>query len=283
MAHFSIITDEFTQDLTTAISFAHTYGLEGLELRTLDNLPMESQGTKRLKEIASILKSEGLVVSDLAGSFNKCLYKDRQNEPEKFRRLLEAAEILESPFIRCFGFIEDDSVTKDMIAEAYKEPLEEAQQSGKLLLLEADPSVTTTNHRQLAELIEYIDHPCLKAIYDPGNDIYDPKGEIPYPDGYKAIQSHIAHVHIKDAVLGVNGAECVRIGTGLVDYPSLLKALSENGYDGFFSLETHYRSGRMISESQMQLPGGASFSEGGLLACEESMTSLIDLVHTYGR
>lgn len=277
----SIITDEMTQDLSVAVSFAHTYGLSALELRTIDDLPLEKLTERRLREIRHILTEEGLAVCDIAGSFYKCRYSERAGETEKLKRLIEAAFILESPSIRCFAFLSEESVNEEQIKEAYQGPLALMKDAEKLLLLEADPSVATTNHQALARLIEYLDHPSIGAIYDPGNDLYDPEGEIPYPDGFEAVKRHIKHVHIKDAVLTSQGPECVKIGTGRVNYRELIPALVKSGYDGYLSLETHYRAGRKISESQMKLPGGSRFSEGGLLACEESMEALNRLLEEF--
>ena len=62
----------------------------------------------------------------------------------------------------------------------------------------------------------------MGAIFDPGNDVYDELGEVPYPDGYNCVKGYIRHVHIKDAVKNAAGEpECVKIGTGLVRYPEL--------------------------------------------------------------
>ena len=67
----SIITDEFTQDLSEAIRFAKDFGLEGLELRTIDNLPLEELSAERLSEIDETVREAGLCICNLAGSFGK--------------------------------------------------------------------------------------------------------------------------------------------------------------------------------------------------------------------
>ena len=147
--------------------------------------------------------------------------------------------------------------------------------AGKQLLLESDPSVMTTNHRALRHLLDTINQPeWIGAIFDPGNDIYDPQGETPYPDGFLQIQPYVKHIHIKDAVLTPEGPTCVCIGTGQVDYAGILDALLASGYNGYLSLENHYRKGRTIDEAQMKRPGGADFSDGGAEAAAESMAAL---------
>ena len=157
-----------------------------------------------------------------------------------------------------------------------------AAPGGKTLLLEADPSVNTSNHAALARLVEAIGSPRVRAIFDPGNCLYDPLGETPYPDGYEAIRPFFAHVHIKDAVRAVPESFCVKVGTGQVGYPALLRRLAADGYAGWLSMETHYRLDSHLTEEQMRLPGGAGFSAGGAAATAESVAALKDILQKEG-
>ncbi|MBO4886848.1 MAG: sugar phosphate isomerase/epimerase [Firmicutes bacterium] len=270
----SVITDEFTQDLSEAIRFAKEYDLDALELRTIDDLPIEQLSENRLCEIGSLIHEAGLSVCNLAGSFGKCLYRDRENEKEKLEKLIRAAKILDVSYIRGFGFFSEDGPSIEEAAKALVDPVKRLEQEGITLLLEADPSVTTTNHRALRKLIERIDRPNVGAIYDPGNDIWDPQGEKPFPDGWNEVKTSTRHIHIKDARMTKDGAQAVKVGSGEVDFPSILKAVRDSGYEGFLSLETHYRVQGDLSEEQMKTPGGAAFSSGGWQACRESMEAL---------
>ena len=270
----SIITDEFTQDLSEAIRFAKDFGLEGLELRTIDNLPLEELSAERLSEIDETVREAGLCICNLAGSFGKCLYRDRIEQKAKLEKLAVAAKILHVRSIRGFGFFSDDAPELKLCAKALIEPVKRLEQEGIELLFEADPSVTTQNHCVLRRFLEIIDRPNAGAIYDPGNDIWDPEEEIPYPDGWNAVRPFVRHIHIKDARRTDEGPQAVKVGTGEVDFPSLLQAVKDSGYQGFLSLETHYRSTGDLSEEQMKRPGGAQFSLGGWQACRESMKML---------
>ncbi|MCI8632668.1 MAG: sugar phosphate isomerase/epimerase [Lachnospiraceae bacterium] len=274
----SIITDEITQDLSAAIRFAKAYHLQGVELRTVDNQPLEAFSEQRLKQMHAKLRQADLEVSNIAGSFYKCTYEQREAELDKLKRLMEAAHILGCSTIRGFAFFQEAHLCAEQIKEAFEVPVKLLEKEGMRLLLEADPSVFTTNHRQLRELLDFLHSPQLGAIYDPGNDIYDPQGECPYPQGWEAVAPYVAHIHIKDAVMGPEGPQCVRIGSGLVDYAGICQALTRCGYAGYLSLETHYRKGQAISEELMRLPGGNEFSEGGLEAAAESMEALQHLL-----
>lgn len=283
----SFITDEATQDFSAAVRFAKEYGFDGVELRSIDDTPIDMIPLDKIREYMAVLTENGLEVSNLASSFYKCELEDEnaiRDNIAKLERLCDIGDAMNCHTIRGFGFFKKESFSTALpkIVARFEEPLRILEKRGKRLLLEADPSIYTTNHRLLTELLKAIGSPLVGAIYDPGNDIYDPEGEIPYPDGYRFVSAHIGHVHIKDAVL-INGeAECVKIGTGLVDYPGLLQSLKADGYQGYCSLETHYRINANISEELMRLPQGAAFSAGGMEATAESAESFRELVRIYG-
>lgn len=275
----SFITDEATQSLPEAAAFAKANGLDGVELRSVDDTPVDMAGRDTLLSWRELLDENGLAVSNLASSFFKCSESQAEvsDNLRKLERLCDAADILGCGTIRGFAFFappEGPRVT-ECVLSLFDAPLRLLEARGKRLLLEADPSVNTTNHRALADLIAALDNPTVGAIYDPGNDIYDPLGEAPYPDGYEAVRPYLAHVHIKDALRGPDGQpECVRVGSGWVDYLALLRALLSDGYTGWLSLETHYRINAALTEEQMRLPQGSAFSQGGLAATEESAAAL---------
>lgn len=285
MRKLAFITDEATQDLREAIAFAREYGLTGVELRSVDDTPIDRIPTETLKEYRHLLDEAGLTVCNLASSFFKCLPGEAEPELDKLRRLCDAADILGCDTIRGFAFFAGDTgpaITDEIIA-AFSPALSLLKKRGKTLLLESDPSVNTHNHVLLADFLRRLDSDVVGAIYDPGNDIYDAHREIPYPHGYESIKPWLRHVHIKDARRDEKDEPyCVCIGTGWVDYPGLLAALKRDGYDGWFSLETHYRVGSVISEELMARPGGAAFTEGGMAATAESALALCRLMEEAG-
>lgn len=282
----SFITDEAAQSFEDAVAFAVKYGLQGLELRSVENLPIDQLKTETLTDFKRRLDEKGLQVCSIAGSFYKCSRLDAkavQEECEKLKRLCAAADILDCPVIRGFSFWQEGGCAPAQeLAPFYEEPARILHQWGKRLLLEADPSVNTTNHGALAELLRLLDGKVFGAIYDPGNDIYDPQGEIPYPDGYDAIAPYLGHIHIKDAVLQEGRPQCVKIGTGLVDYPGIFSRLKADKYDGWLSLETHYRKTKELSEEQLRRPQGADFTAGGWEATAESAEALKELLAQAG-
>ena len=83
-----------------------------------------------------------------------------------------------------------------------------------------------------ARILAAVDHPRLRAIWDPGNDFVS--GGVPYPDGYRAILPYLLHVHVKDAAVvddATGLTSWAPIGSGSVDYAGQVDALRRDGYD----------------------------------------------------
>lgn len=171
----------------------------------------------------------------------------------------------------------------ERVLKAFESSAEILKRYGKRLLIEADPSVTTTNHRAVADLLKQLDSQVFGAIYDPGNDLFDPLKELPFPDGYQAVKPYLVHIHIKDAVFDKSGEPvCVAPGSGKVGYQELLKQLKVDGYNSWLSLEPHYRKDIRLTEAQMRMPQGTAFSEGGEEAVVESILALRKMLEAMG-
>ena len=280
----SYITDEATQDFDQAVRFAQEQGFSGLELRSASDLPVDSIPAEQLAQWKKLLDREGLQVPDIAGSFLKCDLGDPMQmaeEMQKLERLCQAAQLFECPYVRGFaGFRPDSGCIAPRQLLPYFEKAEKVLDSyGIRLLLEADPSVNTTNHAALAALLQLLPDRCFGAVYDPGNDLYDPERETPYPDGYDAVRPYLCHVHVKDVRYDAGGRPyCVAPGTGLVGWEQILSRLRSDGYGGWLSVETHYRKDVVLTEALTRVPAGNDFSRGGMEATAESMTALKKLI-----
>ena len=113
----------------------------------------------------------------------------------------------------------------------YIDPLREiadaAIDAGMLTCLE-----TILNGAELASLLDRLDRPHIKVVYDTGNRVafgHDLPGDI------RLLGDRIAHVHIKDKNAENDN---VLLGVGLVDFAQVFEAIGDIGYDGPFTFET---------------------------------------------
>ena len=66
----------------------------------------------------------------------------------------------------------------------------------------------------------------------------------------------------------------MRLGTGDIDYVGQLQALKRDGYQGYLSLETHWRMQHEIPREVVRQPQGSVFSAGGEEATRQCLASL---------
>jgi sugar phosphate isomerase/epimerase len=284
MFKISIISDEVSQDLKRVAVFAKRFNLDGVEIRSV-----WSKGPHLLlqeaDEIKRILSEYGLKVSAIASPFFKADI-DNENEYKEhlniLRNCIELAIRLDAKIIRGFTFWRKGELGSyiDRILEKYQKPLEMIEGEDVILGIENEPSTFVGNGRELSIFLSRINSKKVKAVWDPGNDIFDPSGEIPYPDGYRYVKNWIVHVHVKDGIrMGEDGKpEVTAFGKGEVDYRGQFKALKDDGYKGYISLETHWRPRKKIPEEILVRPGGKAFSEEGEEASEICVHALLQIL-----
>lgn len=272
-----VITDEISQDIEKAASLAKQYGLTGLEIRSVWEKGPHELEEADIQKIKGIMQRYGLECCGISAPFYKC---DIDSEEEIranidiLRKCIHLAKELGTKYIRGFPFWKKGELSDylDQIAARYREPIRIAEENDIFILLEFDPSVFATNAKTLTQVLKAIDSPRVKGLWDPGNDVYDPDGERPFPEGYSFIKDSFVHMHIKDAVKRADGTvEGVPFGEGQVDFEGQFQALIESGYDGYWVMETHYRPRHEISEELLALPKGSAFSMYGYEATEECL------------
>lgn len=283
MFKLGIITDEMSQNLEEALAFSSENGLDCYELRSAwEKGPFELDD-EDFDIIAELTKKYGLPLVSISSPMYKCSISDietRNAHIEGLKKLIEKSEMLEVRQIRCFDFLKEDNITQSDISKAFEEPLKLCSEAGITLLLEPEPSANSSTCKKTAETVRYINHPNFKALYEPGNMIYTPGGDIPYPDGYDCMKDIFCHIHIKDAVVEDGNVRGVAIGSGLVDYKGIFTQLINTGYSGAVVLEPHYKIGGTISAELMHNPKGSAFSENGFASCKECIDAVHEIINS---
>lgn len=289
MFRLSVISDEVSQDLNEVIRFAKVFNLTEVEIRTLWNLPPHEL-LERSEGLFEILNSNGLKVCAIASPVFKSSLHDLSEYEEHLRILryvIELSKRLDVRLVRVFAFWRSGIYEEhlDEILTKFGKAVDVAEDEGVLLCVENEPSTFLTNGELVADFVKRIGSKSVSVLWDPGNDIMDPGGEIPYPEGYGHVRGLISHVHIKDGVRsGVNGLPEFRaVGEGEVDYQGQLSALLSDNYSGCLSLETHWRPSSALSETQVVRPGGLAFSKEGFLASEICMNNLLNIINKVSR
>jgi len=164
------------------------------------------------------------------------------DQPRLSKRAFEIAEMTGARIIRVFSYwrTTDPERCVDQIVAALKDLADRAAERGLIIGLENEQACNAGTGAETGRVLAALDHPALKAIWDPANASI--LGEIPFPDGYSKVPaSRIVHVHAKDCVVSDYKPTWGPLGEMGIDWRGQLAALKRDGYQGAISLETHWR------------------------------------------
>jgi len=284
MFRLAVFTDEITQDLDHAVEVAKEYRCEGVEIRSVWDTGVHQLSNAQVKEIKQKTADAGLAVCCLGSPFYKCEIdkpEEIREHHDYLRRCCEVAHELGTDLIRGFAFWRRGSAEEvwGRILENFEIPVKILEEGDCRLVIENEAATFLGTGGVTAKFLDEVGHPRVAGVWDPCNVLFDfDVEETPYPDGYRALKKHMLHMHLKDGErTGPNQARCTRMGEGQIDYPGQFKALLEDGYEGFVSLETHWRPVD-LTEEEMNRPGGSSYSKDGEYASRRCLESIHKMV-----
>jgi sugar phosphate isomerase/epimerase len=172
---------------------------------------------------------------------------DQFADEEKAKRLLdhhihrllpdsiEAAKALGAQTIICWSFQpQEHGPTPDGAVQILRDAAAKAGAAGVQLLIEVSDWASRT-----ADLVKRVNHPAMAISWTPAS-AYAAGDHTSFPDGYDLVRPYVRHVHFKDVIVRENGDYAWGLD-GLIDWRGQIKALAEDGYDGFISVEPHVR------------------------------------------
>ena len=287
MFRLAAFTDEISQDFDQALSVCKEYDLEAVEIRSVWGKRVQMlNNPEDVARMRKALDRAGLKVCCIASPFFKCDLGNKEHYREHItilRSCIELGRALGTNLVRGFTFWEKGKAEQvwGQILDSFVEPKKIIEDEGITLAIENEPSVYGATAKLVEKFIKDADSPNIKAVWDPGNEIHA-RGETPFPDAYRRLRPLMVHMHMKDAVWNKaeGKAEGVCMGDGDVDYPGQFRALIEDGYQGYVSLETHWRT-QALSEAQLRQPGGhelSSDAERASRLCLERVKKMLETI-----
>ena len=260
-----IITDGISQDVEVAFAFLHDAGIEYADLQFVWGKEIGDQTDGEVQTVKTLMNRYGIKIGCLTRhNFSglpakpETIKSDAYEEHmKKYKRCFEIANELECGIVRVMSTRKEmilfgshgaeDWVTAegawDALVELYQEPVEYAQELGTTIATETCNGNQITSNYLATKLIETLGSEILKILWDPCNSLYC--AEKPFPDGYNAGRKHIAHIHIKDAIIDIPKAtvDFCSLGTGDMGpyLDDIAEALRADNYQGIVSLEANYR------------------------------------------
>lgn len=235
-----------------SLTLARDAGFEGVELALNPEGELSMRATDReILEVKGMAEGMGLSLYSLSSGlcWDYRLSDDdagmRAKAKEMIRRQLEMAKLLGAdtvlvvPGVVNVSFSHPEKkVAYDVVYERSLEGLSElkgyAEQLGVSIGLENVWNKFLLSPMEMRDFIDKIDSPYVGSYLDVGNTLY-----CGYPEDWvRILGKRIKKVHFKDYRVDAGGLHgFVDLLAGDVNYPEVVKALGEIGYDDWVSAE----------------------------------------------
>tara|TARA_R110002096_G_scaffold6186_9_gene28273 strand:+ start:4180 stop:5037 length:858 start_codon:yes stop_codon:yes gene_type:complete len=239
--------DEAEKSLADQIAVLKEVGWSAIELRLIDGKNVCDQSDAQWRETWELLQQEKISVVGFGGQIGnwaRSVDSDFQIDEDELVRVAPRMRESGCKFLRVMSYPNSEVAPLDAAdwrhetVRRIRELAEIAEGEGVILGHENCSGYGGTKEGFL-ELVEEVDHPAFKLIFDTGNNtLHEKSGEATW-EYYDACRSEIVHVHIKAAIPAEGGD----YETCFVDedpiQARILTDLQANNYEGWLSIEPH--------------------------------------------
>ena len=234
--------DEIDPQLDTQLKTVKELGMEYICLRAADGKGVAEYTVEEIKEnILPRLQRAGVKVSSLGSPIGKIDIDDDaayEKQLAQLDTLCQICNLLDCKYIRMFSFWmlnKNPDEWKDVVLKKLRGFADIAAKYGVILIHENEKDIYGDTAERCKVILDELASPYFKAAFDFANFVQCGEDTAKC---WELLKEHVAYIHIKDAVAGKN--ENVLCGTGDGKIPQLLKkAIREDGYKGFLTLEPH--------------------------------------------
>jgi L-ribulose-5-phosphate 3-epimerase len=251
--HFGYVTNGFAHhSLPAAIELLAGIGYRSVAI-TLDHNALNPYGEhfeREVSETAELLGRHNMrTVIETGARFllNPAVKHEptlvSQREEDRLRRIdfikrsIDVAATLGSDCVSIWSGVVRHATGRDAalaeLASGLQRVLDHADRRDVDLGFEPEPDMLIDTTDSFAELLDRVDSPRLKLTLDVGH--LHCLGETPIPAVIRRWGKRIANVHIEDMRAGVH--DHLMFGEGEMDFPPIIAALAEVGYDGGVHVE----------------------------------------------
>ncbi len=242
---FSGISDEAGQPIATQIKAHKELGWKHLELRMVDGNNITQLSDADFDAVVAAVQEAEMEVScfgSAIANWARPITCDAQIDIDDLKQAIPRMKRLGTEFIRVMSYPNDpdnpiDEPTWRKEAIARMKTLAKMAEDGGIILAHENCSgwggLSADNSNIL---LEEVNSPALKVVYDTGNPVSYKQDAWEY---YQKVYDHIAYVHIKDANLVDGEAVYCYCGDGQGFVKETIADLLSKGYTGGFSIEPH--------------------------------------------
>jgi sugar phosphate isomerase/epimerase len=211
--------------------------------------PFDANFDRELQETAMLLANHGLrsvietgarFLLDSRQKHEPTLVSDPARQPlrvEFLCRAIDAAAALGSDCVSLWSGVVHDGASRDeamrRLCDGLAAVLEYAERRGMPIGVEPEPGMLIDTMAAYTELVDRLPSPQLKLTLDVGH--LHCQGETPIAGVIHHWADRLVNVHIEDMRRGVH--EHLMFGEGEMDFPRIIAALAQIGYDGGVHVE----------------------------------------------
>ena len=247
MAKLSAFADEVTEDFLAQVEFLAGERVGHIEPRFINKKNIMDLTKGELNDARAMIRDHGLKVSAIGSPIGK-VKLDEPFEPhlDKFKHAVDLALFFETPYIRMFSYYAPEGKNID----DYREQVIERMAAKVEVLADADVTMVHENEANIyghsaqncVDMVEAIDSPKLRLVYDPANFVWGEKMTNNVEVCWPVMKPYTVHIHIKDWKLGAADVGSIP-GEGDGQITELLTELAEINYDGCMTMEPHLETG----------------------------------------
>ena len=233
-------SDEIDDDFATQCEVVTGLGLRYIELRSAWGTNILDLDADQLASVQQILAEHGLQVSSIGSPIGKIrITDDFEPHLERMRHAVEVARLLQAPYIRLFSFFipegDDPDDHRDEVITRMRAIADVAEQGGVIAVHENEKEIFGDIPRRCLDIVTDGRLPESQAAWDPANFVQC--GVKPFSEGY-ATCGRTPSTSRSRTRCSPTPPWCVA-GAGDGEVAETIRALREDGFDGFFSLEPH--------------------------------------------
>ena len=232
--------DEIDDDPVTQFQTLNALGIGYVEFRSAWGTNVLDLDDDQIAEIERLIDRHGIKMSAVGSPIGKISIDDDFEEHlRRFDRALWVADRFAAPYIRLFSFFipegDDPAKHRDEVLRRMAALAERAKGHDVILAHENERAIYGDVPSRCLDIVESVGAENLRLVWDPANFVLC--GVRPFTEGYEALRPHIEYLQIKDAVRETGTV--VPTGEGDGEIPETIRALRDDGFDGFFSMEPH--------------------------------------------
>ena len=247
-------TDEVSDDLDVQIRALKELGWNHIELRTVDGKNVSTLSDEEFARVHRTLEENSITIAcfgSTVANWGREVNRDLEMDLQELRTSIRHMHSAGVRYLRIMSYKVEDpqplgTPMEEQVIASIKKIVKIAEDNGVVCLHENCLTWGGQSHLHSLRLLEAVDSPALRLVFDTGNpvSIKDVSGGEPYyyQDSYlffEQVKEFVDYIHIKDAVVENDGARYVFPGQGGGRVREILKTVAEERPGLPIAIEPH--------------------------------------------